>query len=100
VSQHYVKRRNLKALHFADSHASLHIVLQLTFLYENLLCHVEGQIECWNRKAVREPSPEAVHSLWLKAEGLGYALRLLYAFGPEFRDLIDSANNSNAGGRT
>lgn len=70
------------------------------YLYENLLCHVEGQIESWNRKAVREPSPEAAHALWLKAEGLGYALRLLYAFGPEFRDLIDSANNSNAGGRT
>lgn len=70
------------------------------YLFENLLCHIEGQIESWNRKAVREPSPEAAHALWLKAEGLGYALRLLYAFGPEFRDLIDSANNSNAGGRT
>jgi len=70
------------------------------YLYENLLCHVECQIESWNRSAVREPSPESAHALWLKAEGLGYALRLLYAFGPEFRDLIDSARNSNAGGST
>ena len=69
------------------------------YLYENLLCHVESQIECWNRNAVREPSPEAAHALWLKAEGLGYALRLLYAFGPEFRDLIDSASHSGADGR-
>lgn len=67
-------------------------------LYENLLCHIEGQIECWNRKAVREPSPEAAHALWLKAEGLGYALRLLYAFEPEFRELTDSASHCTANG--
>jgi hypothetical protein len=66
------------------------------YLYENLLCHVEGQIECWNRKAVREPSPEAARVLWLKAEGLGYALRLLYAFEPEFRELTDSAKRCTA----
>ncbi len=34
------------------------------YLYENLLCHVEGQIETWNRKAVRETIPDAAHALW------------------------------------
>ena len=61
------------------------------YIYENLLCHVESQIETWNRKAVRDPNPEAAHALWLKAEGLGYALRLLYAFEPEFRELVECA---------
>lgn len=51
------------------------------YIYENLICHVEGQIESWNRKAVRDPNPDVAHALWLKAEGLGYALRLLYADG-------------------
>jgi len=32
------------------------------------------------------------HALWLKAEGLGYALRLLYAFEPEFRELVECAS--------
>lgn len=40
------------------------------FLYENLLCNVESQIENWNRSAVRDPNPEVAHTLWLKAEGL------------------------------
>ena len=60
-------------------------------IYENLLVHVEQQIESWNRKAVRDPNPEIAHALWLKAEGLGYALRLLYAFEPEFRELVECA---------
>jgi hypothetical protein len=64
------------------------------YLYENLIGNVECQIECWNRKAVREPNPEAAHTLWRKAEGLGYALRLLYAFEPEFRELVDCASLS------
>ena len=34
------------------------------FIWENLLCHVEGQIETWNRKAVREANPDAAHALW------------------------------------
>ncbi|TAM79631.1 MAG: hypothetical protein EPN47_17670 [Acidobacteria bacterium] len=68
------------------------------YLYENLLCHVESQIESWNRRAVREPNPEAGHALWLKAEGLGYALRLLYAFEPEFRELVECAKRAATGG--
>ena len=61
-------------------------------LYLNLLCNIESQIESWNRSAVRHPDPEAAHALWLKAEGLGYALRLLYAFEPEFRELVECAS--------
>jgi hypothetical protein len=61
-------------------------------LYLNLLSNIEGQVETWNRSAVRDPNPEAAHALWLKAEGLGYALRLLYAFEPEFRELVESAS--------
>ncbi len=68
------------------------------FIYENLLCHVEGQIETWNRKAVRESNPDAAHALWQKAEGLGYALRLLYAFKPEFDDLVASAMRTKCNG--
>lgn len=60
-------------------------------IYENLLVHVEQQIESWNRKAIRDPNPVTAHALWLKAEGLGYALRLLYAFEPEFREVIECA---------
>lgn len=61
-------------------------------LYLNLLCNIEAQVETWNRKAVRDANPEAAHALWLKAEGLGYALRLLYAFEPEFRELVECAS--------
>lgn len=62
------------------------------YLYENVLVHLEGQIESWNHKAVRDPNPEAAHALWLKAEGLDYALRLLYALEPEFRELVECAS--------
>jgi hypothetical protein len=62
------------------------------FLYENLICNVESQIEGWNRSAVRNQNPEAAHALWLKAEGLGYAIRLLYSFEPEFRELVERAS--------
>ncbi len=61
------------------------------YLYENLLCHFEGQIECWNRRAVRDPNPEAAQAFSLKAEGLGYALRVLYACKPEFEELVRCA---------
>lgn len=61
-------------------------------LYDNLLANLESQIEGWNRCAVRDPNPEAAHALWLKAEGLGHALRLLYAFEPEFRELVECAS--------
>ncbi len=63
-------------------------------LYDNLVSNVEEQIQFWNRRAVREPNPATAHALWLKAEGLGYALRLLYAFEPEFRELVDCASRS------
>lgn len=61
-------------------------------LYDNLLANLESQIEGWNRNAVRSPNPETAHALWLKAEGLGCALRLLYAFEPEFRELVECAS--------
>ncbi len=64
------------------------------YLYFNLVSNVEEQIGFWNRRAVREPNPATAHALWLKAEGLGYALRLLYAFEPEFRELVDCASRS------
>ena len=61
-------------------------------LYDNLVANLESQIEGWNRSAVRNPNPETAHALWLKAGGLGYALRLLYAFEPEFRELVACAS--------
>jgi hypothetical protein len=61
-------------------------------IYDNLLANLESQIESWNRNTVRSPNPEVAHALWLKAEGLGYALRLLYAFEPEFRELVVCAS--------
>ena len=69
------------------------------YLYENLVSNVEVQIESWIRKAGRESNPKAGQAFRLKAEGLGYAIRLLDAFEPEFRELIDCASNSNAGGQ-
>lgn len=67
-------------------------------LYQNLLVQLESQIENWNRRAVRDPNPETAHALWLKAEGLGCALRLLYAFEPEFRELVECASRAATGG--
>ena len=61
------------------------------YLYENLVSNLESQIEHWTRKAARQPNPETAQSLRTKAEGLGYALRLLAAFEPEFRELTDAA---------
>ena len=68
------------------------------YLYENLLCNIEEQVHFWNRSAVRQRNPEVAHALWLKAEGLGYALRLLYAFEPEFRELVECASRAATGG--
>jgi hypothetical protein len=68
------------------------------YLYENLVSNVEVQIESWNRQAGRQSNPEAAHALRLKAEGLGYTLRLLDAFQPEFRELIDCASHCTANG--
>jgi hypothetical protein len=67
------------------------------YLYENLVNNVQSQIESWKQKASRESSnSQSAQALRLKAEGLGYALRLLDAFEPEFRELIDRANHSGA----
>jgi len=60
------------------------------YLYENLVSNLESQIEHWNRKAARQPNPDTAQTLRTKAEGLGYALRLLSAFEPEFRELTDA----------
>ncbi len=46
------------------------------YLYENLVSNVGSQIEYWAQKAGRESNPQTVQALRLKAEGLGYALRL------------------------
>jgi hypothetical protein len=66
------------------------------YLYENLVSNVESQLEHWNRKAARQQqtNPERARELRLKAEGLGYTLRLLKAFEPEFRELTDAAIRS------
>lgn len=60
-------------------------------LYQNLVVQIESQCEAWNREAVRHPNPDETQRLWHKAEGLQYALRVLYAFKPEFDDLIRAA---------
>jgi hypothetical protein len=67
------------------------------YLYQNLVSNVESQIEHWNRKAARQADPDAANILRTKAEGLGYALRLLAAFEPEFRQLTDAAIRFGAG---
>jgi hypothetical protein len=61
------------------------------YLYENLVSNIDGQIEHWNRKAACQLDADAAQTLRTKAEGLGYALRLLRAFEPEFRELTDAA---------
>ncbi len=65
-----------------------------THLYQNLTVQIESQIEAWNREAVRHPNPEEAQLLWQKAEGLQYALRVLYAFKPEFDGLVEAATQS------
>jgi len=62
------------------------------YLYENLWSNFECQIEYWNRKAESHADTAVGQALRLKAEGLGYALRLLNAFEPEFRELVDCAS--------
>ncbi len=62
------------------------------YLYENLVSNLECQIEYWNGKASRDPDPVTSDRLKHKAEGLGYALRLLGAFEPEFPKGGDNGN--------
>jgi hypothetical protein len=64
------------------------------YLYDNLVSNVDLQIEYWNRKADSQENPAAGQALRLKAEGLGYALRLLNAFEPEFQELVDCASRT------
>jgi hypothetical protein len=68
------------------------------YLYENLVSNVEGQIEYWNRRASHESNPHAADVLRHKAEGLGYALRLLNAFQPEFHELVAKAEDRKCQG--
>jgi hypothetical protein len=68
------------------------------YLYENLASNVECQLEYWNRKAGCQSNPTAAQALRLKAEGLGYALRLLDAFEPEFRELVECARHAATDG--
>lgn len=69
-------------------------------IHENLIVQIESQIETWNRQAVRHPNPEEAHRLWQRAEGLQYALRILYAFKPEFDDLVEATTQSQQKGGT
>jgi len=71
------------------------------YLYENLMSNLECQQEYWKRKAdsQEESNPAAAQALRLKAEGLGYALRLLNAFEPEFRELVERASRATRMGR-
>jgi len=64
------------------------------YLFQNLVSNVECQIEYWIRKADRQGNLTAAQPFRLKAEGLGYALRLLNAFEPEFQELVDCASHS------
>jgi hypothetical protein len=69
------------------------------YLHENLVSNVESQIEHWTRRAARQPNSETAQTLRNKAEGLGYTLRLLSAFEPEFRELTDAAIRFGPNGR-
>ncbi len=68
------------------------------YLYENLVSNVESQIEYWTQKADRDSNAESSHALRLKAEGLGYTLRLLHTFEPEFRELVEMAQRGKCNG--
>ena len=68
------------------------------YLYENLASNVESQIEHWNRRQPVSRTP-IVPGPCAPSEGLGYALRLLSAFEPEFRELTDAAIRCGPNGR-
>jgi stress response protein YsnF len=72
------------------------------YLFENLVSNVEAQIEYWNRKAERQAAADSqvAQTLRLKAEGLGYERRLLNAFEPEFRELVECASRATTDGTT
>jgi hypothetical protein len=73
-------------------HASRHVGTESEinpYLYENLVSNLECQISSWIRKA--ESNPETAQQFRWKAEGLGYALRLLYVFKPGFEGLVEKA---------
>ncbi len=60
-------------------------------LYENLVSNLQCQMSGWIRRASQELNPERAQMLWWKVDALGYAIRLLYVFKPEFDDLIEKA---------
>lgn len=66
------------------------------YLDENLVSNLECQISSWNRKADRESKPEIARTL--QAEGLGYALRLLFVFKPDFEGLVAEAGTPKCQG--
>ena len=68
------------------------------YLYQNIWSNLECQVEYWNRRAKSHADPSAGQALRLKAEGLSYALRLLNAFEPEFRELVDCASRTAMNG--
>lgn len=57
-------------------------------LCERYSSRVGQQIDRWNRSAVHNSNLKASHLVWLKAESLGCALGLRYAFDLEFRELV------------
>jgi hypothetical protein len=59
------------------------------YLYENLVSNLDCQIRAWIRKAERESDYEMAQQFRWKAEGLGYALRLLYVFKPDFDEITE-----------
>jgi hypothetical protein len=70
------------------------------YLYENLVSNLESQIEHWTRKSAGQPDPATAQRLRTKAEGLGYALRLLSAFEPIPRcGMTDAAIHCGPNGR-
>jgi hypothetical protein len=60
-------------------------------IWENLISNVECQMEFWDRRADQQDPTEGAEAWIAKAEGLSYALRLLSACEPEFRELVACA---------
>jgi len=69
-------------------------------IFENLMSNLECQLEYWNRKAECQVDLQVAQAPRLKVEGLAYALRLLNAFEPEFRELVDCAGRATTDGTT
>jgi hypothetical protein len=59
------------------------------YLYENLVSNLDCQIRAWIRRAERQSNYEMAQQFRWKAEGLGYALRLLYVFKADFDEITE-----------